>query len=184
MTNKGINLVAILSSLIIACSSSKTATTITEPKLNLFTAIPDSEEKKTLYGIIDKELITKDTAFSWYASNLTYYKVDSTTVQRIRSKKEKIHLVLFCGTWCHDSQQLVPKYFSTLQAAGFPDDQLTIIGVDRDKQTIGQLSQTFNIINIPTLIVMKDGIEKGRIVEYGKTALVDKELGELISTIM
>jgi len=34
---------------------------------------------------------------------------------------------------------------------------------------------------VPTIIVLKDGKEIGRVVEYGKTGMFDKELGEIIS---
>jgi thiol-disulfide isomerase/thioredoxin len=184
MTVKRLSVIAITAIVfLLSCSTSKQVSTIVPTPLNLYQSIPDATEKKTLYGLIKKEQLTGDTAFTWYASNLKYFKVDSATVNHIRAKKDKIHLVLFCGTWCHDSQQLVPKYLTTLEAAGFPDEQLTIIGVDRNKQTIGQLSHTFNITNVPTMIVMQDGKEAGRITEYGKTALVDKELGEIIATI-
>jgi thiol-disulfide isomerase/thioredoxin len=168
---------------LIACSTTKKTTAVEPAPLNLYQSIPDATEKKTLYGFLTKEQITKDTAFAWYEANLKYFKVDSTTVQSIRAKKDKIYLILFCGTWCHDSQQLVPKYLTTLEAAGFPDEKLTIIGVDRNKETINNLSHTFNITNVPTMIVMQDGKEAGRITEFGKTALVDKELGELIATL-
>ncbi|CAN5599015.1 hypothetical protein BH10BAC3_BH10BAC3_37960 [soil metagenome] len=169
--------------LLIACGNSKQVTTVLPKPLNLYQSLPDASEKKTLYGIISKEQITQDTAFEWYQTNLKYYKADSATVQIIRAKKENIHLLLFCGTWCHDSQQLLPKYFTTLDAANFPDKNLTIVGMDRNKKTVAQLEHTFNIVNVPTMIVMQNGKEAGRITEYGKTTFVDKELGEIIASL-
>ena len=38
-----------------------------------------------------------------------------------------------------------------------------------------------NITNVPTIIVMKNGKEIGRVVEYGKTGKWDKELAEIVS---
>jgi hypothetical protein len=35
---------------------------------------------------------------------------------------------------------------------------------------------------VPTIIVLKQGKELGRVVEYGKYGVFDKELGEIIST--
>ena len=169
--------------LLIACTGTKQSATALPKPLSLYQSIPDTEEKKTLYGFISQEQITQDTAFGWYQTNLKYYKADSATVQAIRSKKNDVHLILFCGTWCHDSQQLLPKYFTTLNAANFPNDHLTIVGMDRDKKTIAQLEHTFNITNVPTMIVMKDGKEAGRVTEYGKTTFVDKELGEIIAAL-
>lgn len=166
-----------------ACSGSKQAAIAVPKPLNLYQSIPDDKEKKTLYGFITKEQITQDTAFGWYQTNLKYYKADSATVQTIRTKKDNIHLLLFCGTWCHDSQQLLPKYFTTLDAANFPEKNLTIVGMDRNKKTVVQLEHTFNIVNVPTMIIMQNGKEAGRITEYGKTTFVDKELGEIIASL-
>ena len=169
--------------LLIACGNAKKINTGLPLPLNLYQSIPDAEEKKTLYGIISKEQITGDTTFGWYQTNLKYFKLDSASVKSIRAKKDNIHLVLFCGTWCHDSQQILPKYLTTLQAAQFPDDHLTIIGTDRDKKTVADLQRVFNITNVPTIIIMQDGKEAGRITEYGKTALVDKELGAMVAAL-
>ncbi len=151
--------------------------------LNLFEVFPDSTEKKVLRGVISKETITQDTTFSWYAENSRYFKPNAEAVSAITAKTSQLQLLMFLGTWCHDSQQLLPKYLMTLEAAGFPDNQLTLIAVDRNKTTVAGLHKVFNLVSVPTLIVMKGGKEVGRIVEYGSTALVDKELGELVAAM-
>lgn len=168
--------------ILFACGSAKKNTASVSP-LNLYETIPDAEEKKTLKGILTEEQIMKDTAFGWYASNLQYFKADSAIVKNIRAKTDKIHVVIFGGTWCHDTQQVLPKYLTMLNAANFPENKLTLIGVDRAKTTVGQLHKAFNITNVPTLIVLQDGKEVGRIVEYGTSGLPDKELGELINKV-
>jgi thiol-disulfide isomerase/thioredoxin len=87
------------------------------------------------------------------------------------------------GTWCSDSRFIVPKFYSLLDAAGFPQNRVTLIGVDRSKKTISHLAEALNIENVPTIIVMNDGKEVGRVVEYGKTGAFDKELGDILATI-
>jgi hypothetical protein len=66
-----------------------------------------------------------------------------------------------------------------LDVAGFSDDRITLIGVDRNKKTISHFTDAFNVINVPTIMVMKDGKEIGRIVEYGRYGMVEKELAEI-----
>ena len=180
-----INLLATLSIICIllhACAPLKHKVASTTP-LILYEAIPDASEKKSLRGILTIAQITTDTAFGWYAQNAQYFHPDSAVVQAIRKNKEKAQIVIFGGTWCHDTQQLLPKYFTTLQAANFPLQSLTLIGVDRAKTTIGNLHKIFNITNVPTLIVLVNGTEKGRIVEFGKTGYVDKELAEIFDEL-
>jgi hypothetical protein len=45
---------------------------------------------------------------------------------------------------------------------------------------LSHLAEALDIINVPTIIVMKNGKEIGRVVEYGKYGMFDKELGEII----
>jgi hypothetical protein len=78
-------------------------------------------------------------------------------------------------------QNLVPVFYRLVDKAGYPDENITLIGVDRDKTTLDNLSTAFNIINVPTFIVMQDGKEVGRVVEYGKYGEIDKELGEIVA---
>ena len=77
---------------------------------------------------------------------------------------------------------ILPKFFSLTDAAGFSPDRITIVGVDRSKKTVHHLTETFGVTNVPTIIVLKEGKEIGRVVEYGKTGMFDKDLGEILST--
>jgi thiol-disulfide isomerase/thioredoxin len=86
------------------------------------------------------------------------------------------------GTWCEDSHNIIPKFFSLLDAAGFSKDKISLIGVDRSKKTWSHLAEGLGVINVPTIIVMKNGKEMGRVVEYGKYGLFDKELAEIINS--
>lgn len=166
-----------------ACSNSKKAMVTPDQPLATYEVLKDNDGSKMLKGIVTKDQITQDTSFHWYADNLKFFKPDADAIAAVKAKAEKISIVIFGGTWCHDTQNLLPKYLSLLDAAQFPASQLTLIAVDRAKTTIGNIQKPFNITNVPTAIVMKDGKEVGRIIEYGKTALVDKELGAIIASI-
>ncbi|MFN9959201.1 MAG: thioredoxin family protein, partial [bacterium] len=92
-----------------------------------------------------------------------------------------IYLVVFAGTWCGDTQVILPRFFKLIQEADFPLSRVNLIGVDRSKKTLGSLSEAMGVYNVPTMIVMKNGKEIGRVVEYGKYGVYDKELGEMIT---
>lgn len=143
----------------------------------------DQNGSKVLKGIITRNDLSSDTAFSWFHENQKGYKPYADAVSSIRKNKDSIHLIAFSGTWCGDSKYIIPKFFSLLDSAAFPQTRLTLIGVDRNKTTTSHLAEAFNIISIPTLIVMKEGKEIGRVVEYGKNGMFDKELGEIIKSI-
>lgn len=146
----------------------------------LYEVRPDSIENKMLVGIVPLDAIKNDTGFVWYAQALKYYKPYAPLVQALKEKSEQLSLLFFAGTWCHDSQQVMPKYFSCIEAAGFSENRYTIVSTDRQKKTVANLHQLFGIVNVPTVIVLKNGKEVGRIEEYGKTGLPDRELATLL----
>jgi thiol-disulfide isomerase/thioredoxin len=142
----------------------------------------DDDGSKILKGIISRNELENDTSFAWWQENLKGYTPQSQAVAELK-KNQHIQFITFMGTWCSDSRFIVPKFYSLLDAAGFPQNRVTLIGVDRSKKTISHLAEALNIENVPTIIVMNDGKEVGRVVEYGKTGAFDKELGEILATI-
>lgn len=137
--------------------------------------------EKTYKGIISRELLIADTSFKWL-NNAQTFTADKNAVDGLKKNKDSIQLLVFIGTWCEDSQVIIPKLFSLTDAAGFSQNRITLIGVDREKKTLSHLTEALGIINVPTIIVMKNGKEMGRVVEYGKYGMFDKELGEIINS--
>ena len=137
---------------------------------------------KILKGIITRQDLEKDTAFGWYAENLKGYHPQSAAVAALK-KNPNIEFIVFMGTWCDDSHFIVPKFYALLDSAGFSREKVSMFGVDRTKKTLGHFAEAMNVINVPTIIVMNKGKEVGRVVEYGKYGLYDKELAEIIATV-
>src|SRR5687768_542085 len=141
----------------------------------------DTNGEKILKGFMSKKDLAGDSAFAWYAGNQKGYTPYAAALQSLKNNKDSVQFLVFAGTWCPDTQFILPKFFSLSDAAGVSQNQITLLGVDRNKKTIQHLSETFNILNVPTIIILKNGKEIGRVVEYGKTGMFDKELGEIIS---
>lgn len=142
---------------------------------------PKHPETKILKGIINKDLIKNDTAFKWYADNQKIYNNPDTAIVGVLQRNNNVSYIIFVGTWCEDTQFILPKFFKLQEKAGIADDRITFFGVDRQKQTIGNIAAAMNITNVPTIIVMKNGKEIGRVVEYGKTGKWDKELADIVA---
>ena len=134
-----------------------------------------------LNGIISKYALQNNAEFDkWYSSNQGYYTPATEIINAMEAAKDKVQFILFGGTWCDDTQFVLPKFFKLQELSGFPDNSISFFGVNRAKQTLGNMAAAFKIINVPTIIVMKDGKEVGRVVEYGKTGKWDVELAELL----
>jgi hypothetical protein len=137
---------------------------------------------KVLKGIIARQALESDTAFKWYASGYKAYSPNADGLSALKQYKDSLHIIAFMGTWCEDSHFIIPRFFALTDAAAIPAERITLLGTDRDKKTLGHLAESLNIKNVPTLIVMWNGKEIGRVVEYGKYGMFDKELGEVITT--
>ncbi|MBI1343942.1 MAG: thioredoxin [Terrimonas sp.] len=135
---------------------------------------------KVLKGVISREILLNDTAFNWFSESQKGYVPYEKAVEALK-KNPSIQLIVFMGTWCHDSHFIIPKLFSVLDAAAFPMDQITVLGTDRKVKTTGNLAAAFHITATPTIIIMKDGKELGRVKEYGKYGLFEMELAEIIN---
>lgn len=146
-----------------------------------YTSTVDERKVTILNGIVTKYALENNAAFNlWYGPNQTSYKPDMAVLNAMEAAKGKIQFVVFGGTWCEDTQFILPKFFKLQELSGVPDNSISFFGVDRKKKTLGNLADAFKITNVPTIIIMKDGKETGRLVEYGKTGKWDTELGELL----
>jgi len=141
---------------------------------------PKHPEVKVLRGMINKYLVQNDTSFKWYNTNQKFYGPDSTTLNAMEKTRGKLQFVLFGGTWCEDTQFILPQFFKLQEMSGVPDSVITFFGVNRAKKSLANIADAFGITNVPTIIVMKNGKEMGRVVEYGKTGKWDKELAEIV----
>jgi thiol-disulfide isomerase/thioredoxin len=150
---------------------------------NQYQVLVERPNEKTFKGIISREVLQSDTSFHWYTENQKAYTPNAAALAGLKKYADSIQLLTFMGTWCEDSQFIIPKFYSLIDAAGFSKDRITLIGVDREKKTLSHLAEALNVINVPTIIVLKNGKEVGRVVEFGKYGLFDKELGEIINSI-
>ena len=136
---------------------------------------------KTLKGILSTELIQNDEAFTWMKNDISWYKPNADCVANLTAVKDTVQFIVFIGTWCEDSHNVYPQFLKLLNQVGFDKKRLTIIGVDRNKTTLGSLCQALNVTKAPTILVLKAGKEIGRVEEYGKYGVYDTELAEVLA---
>jgi hypothetical protein len=138
---------------------------------------------KVLKGFLHRSDIESDTSFKWFTENMKFGRADDDAVAAFQKKASKFQMIVFGGTWCDDTQNLLPVFYRLVDKSGYPDSSITLIGVDRTKTALYNFHTLFHITDVPTFIVMKDGKEVGRVVEYGKYGQIDKELGEIVNSI-
>ncbi|MDR3717091.1 MAG: thioredoxin family protein [Puia sp.] len=137
---------------------------------------------KILKGIISRDLLISDTSFSWWQPSQAGYTPNASAVAALKAKGSELQFVVFGGTWSGDTRAILPKFFAILDAASFPADQITLVGVDQDKKDIDHLTEEMHITKLPTFILLKDGKEWGRVEQSGRTGHWDQEIGELVAS--
>ncbi|MBN4051420.1 thioredoxin family protein [bacterium AH-315-M05] len=127
--------------------------------------IMTNEDGSMLIGVCNRNGLLKSPYKTWFESQYSNYKVDSEILSKIGAVPKELHLLIFMGTWCGDSQTQVPRFYKILDTLNFDESNLTLINLNRQKTSPGNEEQEMNINEIPTFIFFKNNKEIGRIVE-------------------
>ena len=169
-------LIALFALIFVSCSTSNKLSKID------YSIVPD-DRAKVLKGIINRSILENDTSFKWFKENMKWGQADEAAVAAFKQKGKKFKLIIFGGTWCEDTQNILPKIYRVVDQSDYSEKNITLVAVDRKKQTINNLHTIYKIKNVPTFIVLKDGKEIGRVVEYGNSGSTEKDLAEIVQSI-
>src|SRR5918992_1510365 len=90
-------------------------------------------------------------------------------------------VIVFVGTWCGDSKREVPRLWKALdETGGMVPFAVRYVGVDRDKKEPAADLAESAVRYLPTFIVVRDGRERGRIVETSPHG-VERDLLDLLT---
>lgn len=145
-----------------------------------YETLSERPNEKSIVGFLTKDVLLGEPFANWYQENYAAYQAHKQGLSSLTHYRDSIQILAFMGTWCDDSHFVIPRFYAMASQAGLDEKRIVLIGVNRKKESWGDLTKTFNIINVPTLIVFREGKEIGRVVEYGKYGQFDRELGEII----
>jgi len=130
-----------------------------------YTVVMEPSGTKILKGFFERKDLEKDTLFTWFKYNYTSYLLDTASIREIKPLVKGLRYVIVLGTWCGDSKHEVPKQYKILDAVDVSSSDIELFGVDRSKKSLDGVTDKYNIVRVPTLIVLKGDQELGRIVE-------------------
>jgi thioredoxin 1 len=99
-----------------------------------------------------------------FMASYEQYQPSHQDVEVIKLLQGKSIVVLF-GTWCHDSQREVPRLLKLLDLSEVELENLSLHGVNYNKQEPSGLHKQFNLKYTSTIILLEDEQEIGRIIE-------------------
>lgn len=133
--------------------------------------IKDEKGNSILLGKVSRDILNhKD--FDWFLENYNSYLINDRIVERLKDKLKGYKFKVFFGSWCGDSKRNLPVFYKVIEEAGFSEENIETIAVDRKKEAYKQApdreEKGLNIHRVPTFILYKNGKEVNRIVEYPK----------------
>lgn len=146
----------------------------------------DPENDRVVYkGIFSWRDMENEATFSWLPSGMQEYSPRPEAIAYLKQNLPHYRLLVFMGTWCGDTKDLLPRLFKVLQAANIATDDLMMVGMDREKTTISRegkkLVRRYKASSLPTFVVLtKNDEEVGRIVESVNKS-VEEDLVAIIS---
>lgn len=144
-----------------------------------------AQKDPRLLGICAVTDFNREPYAAWYKPNYENYTPTADIIAQLKKLgPEKFKLKIVFGSWCGDSKRELPKMMKVLNAAGFSEKNIELIGVydslEVYKQAPKREEKGLNIYRVPTFIVYQKGIEVGRIVEYPVESL-ERDLLKIVS---
>lgn len=143
--------------------------------------VETTTDGKMLLGTQTVAQFEKAPYDSWYKKGKEEYQINTEAIEGLKKQKFKTYAItVFLGTWCEDSHREFPRFMKIVEATGFPEEKLTIITVNRKKESPDGEEAKLNIQRVPTFIVSKYGKEVGRIIEFPTSGYLEKDLLEIL----
>ncbi len=138
-----------------------------------------THEEEILIGICNRTGLEEGEFGIVFTEEYSVYEANKEMVNNIYNLDKNIDITIVLGTWCHDSQEQVPRFYRIMDDAGIPDDVISVICVDGNK-TGGDIDiEKFDIELVPTFLFYRNGEELGRIIETPETTL-EEDVWEII----
>ena len=150
--------------------------------LLIFNSCNESLNYNLKDGEVDKDYLFNSKNTKWFPKNYDSYKSDIFLSENNFENLDNFIIELYMGVTCHDSEREIPRLIKILDEINFPDNQLNIFLLKRDKTSDYGYEKDKNITNTPTIIFYKDSIEINRIVEFPIETL-ERDIYKIINEI-
>jgi hypothetical protein len=137
-------------------------------------AMPLPDPERMIVGKTTQGSLMRDVPAFW--TGYRDYTPRKDFVEKIAAVRGEYDILVFFGTWSPGSLREVPRLLRVLDAAYNKDLRLALYGVDRSQKEGLGMSERFDIRRVPTTVVLRDGIELGRIVETPATSTEEELL--------
>lgn len=121
--------------------------------------------KPMLVGTITRGEIQKTAFNEWWSEEYNKYEVDVLTADELIPLLGEIKIMIIAASWCGDSREQIPHLYKVLDYLAFPEEDIKLVFVNRDKTGLADEVEDLIVDFVPTIIFYKDKTELGQIVE-------------------
>ena len=107
------------------------------------------------------------------------YRPDPKAIEEIRTLSKPVDILVFFGTWCPVCAQRLPLFLKTVEEASNPMIHVRFIATDADYKQPADLLRAYGVHITPVFIVLRDGMEIGRIDRKPRTSL-ERDLADIL----
>lgn len=94
------------------------------------------------------------------------YHPDKRVIQKLTLLSSDLEVKVIGGNWCSDTRREVPRLCKVLYYMGVDASHFHYYRVDKNKKPVeNDFASTRTIGSVPDMVVFKNGIEVGRIIE-------------------
>ncbi|MBA6389574.1 thioredoxin family protein [Colwellia sp. BRX10-3] len=137
--------------------------------LVVLSACANSQVDKTAMAIGEvsqQQLMSEHKSFQ---QSYQTFQLSDNEIAEIKGWPNDLHIEVYFGSWCHDSQREVPRFFKMV--AESPTLSNRLIGLDYEKSEPNGSAKKHDIKYTPTFIVYQGDKEIGRIIERPNVSL-------------
>lgn len=111
---------------------------------------------------------------SWFQLGYDLFSFDDAESYRALAGVDGLEALAFIGTWCGDTHDHFPGFVRIWDALKLPRAQLRAFALDRAKTFPGgtELIARHGITRLPTFVLLREGVEIGRITEAPERSLL------------
>ena len=121
-------------------------------------------------------------AVAWRTKVAQGYRPDPAALATL-TQADSFEIRMYMATWCHDSKKWTPRLLAL--SPQLPLRRLELIPVDTTKRDPRGWAQRDGLRFTPTILVLRQGRELGRIIETpmraGKPARLEQALADVVS---
>jgi len=134
-------------------------------------SVIEDEKPEILVGEFVRNALQKGDFGNHFFNEYRSYSPETDVLDYLKNKIYNYNITIVLATWCHDSEEQVPRFFKILDNLDYNTNHIKIISVDKTKSA-GKIDITgLYIERVPTFIFYENNIENGRIIETPDSTL-------------